>query len=592
AQVRAAWRSARRLASLVDAVLEFARFEEGAVTPQLAPVDLAQATRRMCGLMSTAFERAGIAFEVDCPPLPELVAVDREMWEKVLSSLLSNALKFTANGAVKVTQHVEDGRVVLTVRDTGAGIDDRVLPQIFDRFFSATPPGAGAQHGAGVGLSLARELVRLHGGDIEVASQVGRGSTVTVQIPYRSAAGAGAAHAYSPDDRCGAADSLSYAPLASDPAALLPAYGQETDRIMVVDDNADTAEYLRELLGRYWPVEVVVQGQRALARAREAAPALILADLVMPGLDGLALVRELRRDARTCQIPVVILSAQADEQTAVEGLHAGAADYIVKPFSGRELVARIEGRLASSRERRGDRVARQSAELELKLRDEFIATMSHELRAPLSAILGWAEILRDQDSSEERRAKALEVIQRNAKAQTRLIADLLDVSRIATGSFRVELEALETVGPMVQSAVESLLPSAQRAGIVMSASVDEPAGPVFADAQRLQQVVWNLVANALKFTPREGSIQVLCGVVDGALRIRVVDTGQGIGHEFLPHVFERFAQERRADAKHGLGLGLAIVHGILERHDGTISVESEGEGRGTAFTVWLPLRKS
>ncbi len=588
AQVRAAWRSARRLSNLVDALLEFSRFEDGDVTLSVTAVDLAQATKRLCGLVRTAFERAGIAFTVDCPPLPEAVAVDREMWEKVLSSLLSNALKFTIRGSVRIEQHIEGEWVVLTVSDTGAGIDEQTLPHIFDRFFSATPPGAHAHDGggSGIGLSLARELIRLHGGDIEVSSALGRGSTFTVRIPYRNAPLEQGSEEAQLEERAQSAVAMTKSHESGAAAAVCD---DRADRILVVDDNVDTCEYLYELLGSHWPVEIAGDGQRALTRAREAVPGLIVADLVMPGLDGLSLVRKLRRDPRTYQVPVVILSAQADEHTAIEGLHAGAVDYVVKPFSGKELVARIEGLLALSRERRGERAARESAEHELRLRDEFIATMSHELRAPLSAIVGWAEILRDEGSPPERRVKALEVIERNARTQTRLIADLLDVSRIATGSFRMELETLRSIGPIVRAALEALTPFAQQRGVLLDMIVDEPTGPLRGDPQRLQQVVWNLVSNALKFTPPGGRVHILCGNRDGSVLIRVADTGQGIVPEFLPHVFERFAQEPRLGSKHGLGLGLAIVQGILELHSGTISVESAGEGCGTTFTVRLPL---
>ena len=236
-----------------------------------------------------------------------------------------------------------------------------------------------------------------------------------------------------------------------------------------------------------------------------------------------------------------------------------------------------------------ERAARAEAERASRMKDEFLATLSHELRTPLNAILGWSQILRDAANLKEVR-EGIEVIERNARAQTQIIEDLLDMSRIISGKVRIEVQRAD-LAPIVQAAVESVRPAADAKGVRLQMLLDSKAGPVSGDSNRLQQIFWNLLSNAVKFTPRGGRVQVLLERVNSHLDVSVVDTGEGIKPEFLPHVFDRF---RQADAtttrRHGgLGLGLAIVKQLVELHGGTIRVKSGGLGQGAAFTVTLPL---
>jgi PAS domain S-box-containing protein len=237
-----------------------------------------------------------------------------------------------------------------------------------------------------------------------------------------------------------------------------------------------------------------------------------------------------------------------------------------------------------------ERAARSEAERVSRMKDEFLATLSHELRTPLNAILGWSQVLRHERSDPRTLDEAIEVIDRNARAQTQLIEDLLDMNRIASGKIRLDVQRVD-LATVVRSAVESVLPSARNKGIDLRTVLDPLAGPISGDPSRLQQVVWNLLTNAIKFTPRGGKIQVLLERVNSHVEINVCDTGEGISPDFLPHVFERF---RQADAsmtrKHrGLGLGLAIVKQLVELHGGTVRAKSAGEGHGATFTITLPV---
>ncbi len=275
-------------------------------------------------------------------------------------------------------------------------------------------------------------------------------------------------------------------------------------------------------------------------------------------------------------------------------IFVGAAAVISRRFDERrrELEKEVAERRRVEEYREAllvsERAARADAERATRLKDEFVATLSHELRTPLNAIVGWASILRT-DRRPASVTQGIEVIERNAKAQAQMVEDLLDMSRIVSGKLRIELQLIDPAA-VVKSAVASIRPSAEAKGITLHAAVDS-AGMVNSDAGRLQQIIWNLLTNAIKFTPRNGTVQVALGQIDGHVEIAVSDSGQGIRPEFLPYVFDRF---RQADAsttrRHGgLGLGLSIVKSLVEMHSGTVDVESAGEGQGATFTVRLPL---
>jgi signal transduction histidine kinase len=234
--------------------------------------------------------------------------------------------------------------------------------------------------------------------------------------------------------------------------------------------------------------------------------------------------------------------------------------------------------------------ARQDAEAANRLKDEFLATLSHELRTPLNAIMGWAHLLRTGSLDEATSARALETIDRNAKAQNQLINDILDVSRIITGKLHLSVQPLDP-GPVVEAALETVRPAAEAKEIRLEAILEASTGTVSGDPDRLQQVVWNLLANAIKFTPKGGRVQASLRRVDDQAEIQVTDSGPGITAEFLPHVFERFRQGDAAITRShvGLGLGLAIVRHLVELHGGTVEATSAGEGQGATFTVHLPL---
>jgi signal transduction histidine kinase/DNA-binding response OmpR family regulator len=363
ARLEVAHRNGLRLLRLVNMLLDVARLESGRMEAAFEPVDLAGLTADLASGFRSAMERAGLRFEVECAPLAEPVYVDRDMWEKVVLNLLSNALKFTFEGAIRVRLGRVSEGVRLEVADTGVGIPPDELPRIFERFHRVRDLRGRSLEGTGIGLSLVQDLVRLHGGAIEVSSSPSVGSTFRVTLPF-GYAHLPPEHVRPAGERAGGASAGAYVEEALRwlPETQVPATANTGARIVLADDNADMREYVTRLLGEGWRVEAVVDGCEALDAVRRELPDLVISDVMMPELDGFALLAELRGDPRTRAVPVILLSARAGEEARVEGLRAGADDYLVKPFSGRELLARVESMLTLARVRREAESAVRSSE--------------------------------------------------------------------------------------------------------------------------------------------------------------------------------------------------------------------------------------
>ena len=358
-------RNALRLLKLVNGLLDFVRIEVGRLRATYEATDFSLLTGQLASVFRSAVERAGLRFVVNCPPLPEPVYLDREMWEKIVLNLLSNSFKSTFEGEIRVSTRSTDSHAELSVSDTGTGISEIDLPHLFERFRRIDGARRRSHEGSGIGLALVRELVEMHGGTIGVDSTPGVGSTFTVSLPFGSkhlSNGRLVTDKVNPVSLQGSAvayvqEAMGWLPgqnrltgevtAAGDgPQSTAAAYPTERRPvILVVDDNADMRDYLLALLG--WRFEVITaeNGMQALRKVAHIRPDLVLTDVMMPEMDGLALLSALRRNPATQAIPVIMLSARAGEEARIEGIDAGADDYLSKPFSARELVARVEGQL-------------------------------------------------------------------------------------------------------------------------------------------------------------------------------------------------------------------------------------------------------
>jgi len=417
--------------------------------------------------------------------------------------------------------------------------------------------------------------------------------------------------------------------------------------ILLVDDHEENLLALEAILtDPSYRLVRARSGRDALREVLGRDFALILLDVAMPDLDGYETAALIRQRDRSRDTPIIFLTANYRSDLHVfRGYSVGAVDYIFKPFTSeilqskvavfvelftkREALRRQAEALQSARDELEERVrartselaaantalraeilervridkerlvllerektARGQAEAVNRMKDEFLATLSHELRTPLNAILGWAHLLTSGKADEPTTQRALGVIRNNAMAQSQLIEDILDVSRIISGKLRLNLAPVP-LRAVIEEALDSVAPAAGAKGIIIERRLEDVA-PLTGDKDRLQQVFWNLLSNAVKFTPRDGRVVVRLEQADGDALVAVEDTGIGISAEFLPYVFDRFSQaDGSATRRHGgLGIGMAIVRHLVELHGGTVCAHSEGENQGSTFTASLPMRSS
>jgi len=642
-------RNALRLLRLVNSLLDFSRIESGGLTLTFAPTDLATLTAGLVGAFQSLFQDAGLDLVVHCPPLPEPVYVDAAQWEKVILNLVSNAFKFTFEGRIDVSLSWQSDHVELRVSDTGTGIPTEQLPRIFERFHRIEGARGRSFEGSGIGLSLVHELVRLHGGKVEVESQVGSGTTFVVSIPT------GKQHL--PPERIATSSLL--APRAgsaaegqlleakrwtrstSAEATLDPPMVSRAEpprspavplsgRLLIADDNADMRAYLERLVSPFWEVQAVADGKAALAAALASPPDLVLSDVMMPEMDGVALLNALRADARTATLPVILISARAGEDARLAGLETGADDYLVKPFAAREVITRIRTHLDMAKVRRAavhaanelaatraklleqleqKHAGLEAAHLELQRTQaqlvqsakmaslgELVAGIAHEVNNPLAfaiahldtverslrtveATLGRAIIDGAGDAWEKALKRAHEMHVGLTRIQE-LVLKLRAFSRLDEGE-RKRVSTRESV----QSVLMILAHRLRERNVTVSTELGEP-DLLECYAGLFNQAIMNLVANAIDAVDDEGSISIGSGVHDGWFELRVADTGCGIPPEIRERVFEPFFTTKAVGR--GTGLGLSITHSIAERHGGTVALTPNAE-RGTLAVLRFPF---
>ena len=721
-------RNGMRMRKLVNSLLDFSRIEAGRIQANYRPTDLAAFTADLASVFRAAVEGAGLRFSVDCAPLPELVYVDHDMWEKVVLNLLSNAFKHTFEGEIGLRLVPAGASVHLEVHDTGIGISAAEIGHLFDRFHRVQGARSRSQEGTGIGLALVKELVRLHGGAVEVKSALGEGSKFIVTIPM------GVAHlpAHSIDTGAQAGSSLDAGSFVDDALRAGEVLVPETSRfepvpadhrpverrarVLVVDDNADMRSYLQRLLAPFWEVATAGDGLQALRAIEASLPDILITDVMMPHLDGFGLLQCVRADPRLQALPVIVLSAQAGEEARIAGLGRGADDYLVKPFSSRELIARIEVQLMRVRMKNAqealDRrladvfrdapvavallsgpshvfqyvnenhraltpgmevigrpiaevfpelvgqgligkldmvrisgqpyigqafpitladpatgaqqtrywdvvyqplraadgriegiaivgsnvtelvIARKRAESANRAKDEFIAMLGHELRNPLAPIVTTLELMRIRGADAFLRERG--IIERQVQHMSRLVDDLLDVSRIARGAIELKKSVVE-IESIIEKAVETAKPLLERRRQSLNLSVPWRGLEVAVDPVRATQIVANLLTNAAKFSQVEGVITVIAQKQGEEVLVMVRDDGIGMTAEELDSVFDLFVQGGGQDIDRpqgGLGLGLTIAKSLAVLHGGGLSATSAGLGQGSTFTLRLPVASS
>jgi len=603
-RIEMAHRNALRLLKLVNTLLDFSRLESERSQARYEATDLASYTSELASVFRSATERGGLSLLVDCLPLPEPVYVDREMWEKIVLNLLSNAVKHTFEGGIQVMLKWCGDFVELAVSDSGVGISPNELPRVFDRFHRVKGARSRSFEGTGIGLALVEEMVHAHGGTVRAESQEGEGSTFFVIIkagsahlppehigPQRSltvtatnvTAYQQEAMLWVSDDNATPTQQLSISQPNSDPGGSLVAQvpSSPRSRILWADDNADMRDYVCRLLADRYEVTAVPDGAAALAVALDNPPDLVLTDVMMPGLDGFGLLRELRANQSTHTVPVILLSARAGEESAVEGLEAGADDYLVKPFSARELLARVRTHLEMAKMRRAWALELEAANKDL---EAFSSSVSHDLRGPLRSIDGFSHIVMDDYSDQlpEEAKHLLAMVRSSAQQMNQLIDDLLRFSRLGRQPLTKKEVSLEGLVHRVLEELREEQPERQIA-IQVSNLPD-----CMADESLLKQVFVNLLSNAFKYTNRKekASVEVGSQQQNGGTVYFVRDNGAGFDAQYADKLFGVFQRLHRADEFEGTGIGLSIVQRIIQRHGGRIWADAEVD-KGAIFYFTL-----
>ncbi|MEH2070191.1 MAG: ATP-binding protein [Nostoc sp.] len=646
-----AHRNSLRLLKLVNTLLDFSRIEADRLKANYEPTDLSTYTAELASVFRSAIENANLQLVVDCPPLPDPIYVDREMWEKIVLNLLSNALKFTFEGIISVSLKPKANTVELMVSDTGVGISPSELPHLFERFYQVKGAKGRSYEGSGIGLSLVQELVKRHGGAIAVTSAVDQGTTFTVTIPTgiahlpagqiwvastlpstavtanafveeallwlpeqeeggRGQGAGGTALDESTEFQLQSSEIKAQSSEIKAQSSEVKVQSSKRARILLVDDNADMRGYLKRLLNQYYEVETVNDGLAALTAIRRGESAiydLVLADVMMPRMDGFELLRSLRASLNTQTIPIILLSARAGEESRLQGLETGADDYLIKPFSARELLARVDANLKLAQlrreavyreqvmqavqtlnERLEQQVKARTAQLEAinQELEAFSSSVSHDLRTPLRYISSFAERLQgklDTTVVDASSLQTLNIITKSALEVEKMVEDLLKFSCLRKTEMHL---TTVNISQLVLQVREQLQPE------LIERSLDwqiEPLPMVEGDPTLLRLVLQNLLSNAVKYSRNNTEPVITIGSIEQEQSVIffVKDNGAGFDMKYYDRLFSIFQRLHPQEQFPGTGVGLATVRRIVHRHGGSIWAEGAID-QGATFYFSLP----
>ena len=589
-------RNARLLYRHVSDLLDVAKIEAGQMQVQYAQTDLAHLTRFVASHFEVLAGEKGIRYTVDAPDtLP--AQVDTEKCQRILLNILSNAFKFTpTDGMVALILKTADDSAILQVRDNGPGIPAAMRTAVFERFRQVEGGAERRFGGTGLGLAIVKEFVDLHGGTVEVEEAPGGGALFTVTLSL--SAPAGVELQATPSALAGEIDRQVVEELreSHNPAAPQSA-AADAPLVLVVEDNPDMNTFITETLGRHYRVITAFDGQEGLSKALAVRPDLILSDVMMPRMSGDQMVAALRRHAKMADVPIVMLTAKADEELRVKLLQDGVQDYINKPFAVEELLARVGG-LVAERKRTLDKLLRLNADLERRVEERtaelkaanqelesFAYAVSHDLRAPLRAMHGFSQAL-VEDYGERLEGDAREFLEQITIASRKmgeLIDGLLTLSRSTRGELRHDWVDLAALSERLLAELSAAEPTRQVAWHI------EPTLAARGDACMIEVVMRNLLGNAWKYTTHvnEPTVRVFAKQEGRDYFFCVADNGAGFDMTHAARLFQPFQRLHRQDEFPGIGIGLATVQRIIHRHGGLIK-GTAAPGQGATFCFSLP----
>ena len=578
--------SGKRLSHLVNDILDFTKLKNNDIALQLKPLDLKVIVDTVIALSRSFIKGKDLTLtsEID-DSLPSIQADENRM-QQILYNLIGNAVKFTESGKVVVSATATNGKIAVSIQDTGIGIAEDNFDKIFESFEQADGSTARLYGGTGLGLSITKKIVELHGGTIRVESTLGEGSRFTFSVPQATATDKELAANKQPStiidiDQFTTQD-LVVPERADDGTA-------ENYRILVVDDEPVNIQVLLNLLSvRHYSVTKAYNGPEALALFDNGQEFdLVLLDIMMPKMSGYDVCRQLRAKYSLFDLPIVMLTAKNQIQDMVFGFQAGANDYIQKPFDKEELLARIKTLL----ELKG---AMQAATMANKAKSLFLANMSHELRTPLNAVVGLTGLLLKTPLS-DRQKDYTEKMKQSSSSLLGIIDNILDFSDVDAGKMKLYRSIFE-FQPMIDELVDYFQERNSNSSVKLCVEQDSSLPSKLAgDPVRLKQVLFNLIDNAFKFTEK-GAITVRATVIrrdpnNVMVDFAIEDTGIGMSREQMDNLFAAFSQVDNSPTRKygGVGIGLAITREMVRLMGGTITVSGE-EGQGTVFTISCPFQ--
>jgi signal transduction histidine kinase len=624
-------RNAGLLLRQVNDLLDVAKLQAGRMEPTYRRVDLARVVRRAGSHFESAAAADRITLSVEAPA--SLTGeVDPDHLERILINLLGNAVKFTPEGGeihcVLEVVHPHDDpaarRFRLSVHDSGPGVPPEQRDVVFERFRQADGGATRRHDGTGLGLAIVAELVKLHHGRVALEDSPLGGAAVVVDLPLTAPPGAQVEEEGTDLDprRAG----LAAPPLARDreqePVAAQPAGDPALPLVLVVEDNREMNRFVAETLADRYRIARAYDGAEGIERARTLRPDLIISDLMMPGLAGEALVRELRRAPELDATPILLLSARADDELRLQLLEEGAQDFLTKPFAPQELRARVENWMTMKRARdmlrlaldstqqdvaalaaqitartreleqalQAARLAFEQADAANRVKTDFLSVMSHELRTPLNGIIGYVDLLDAGIAGElsEAQRQYVERVKASALHLVGIVDEVLTYARIEAGAERLSAAPLD-VREIAREAAMIVQPAAAVKGLALHVRLPDHPATLHTDAGKLRQILLNLLGNAVKFTER-GEVTITVQAEADSVGVRVADTGPGIRPEHRDKVFDPFWQADPSPTRTagGTGLGLSITRRLVDLLGGEISVRST-PGDGTTVIVRIPV---
>jgi signal transduction histidine kinase len=614
-------RNARTLLKHVNDLLDVARLDAGKMVPSYTRTDLAQLVRLVAAHFDGLADERDMDYTVAAPPALS-AEIDAPKVERVMLNLLSNAFKFTPRGGrIRCTlRSVGAGQVVLEVADSGPGVRPEHRELIFERFRQAEGGSTRRFGGTGLGLAISKDFVTLHGGTLKVGVAPEGGALFRLVLPVRAPADEAVSQSQGLYVSAAGAAQQVLGDLRGQSEAQVQQGADDRPVVLVVENNVEMNRFVCETLAPEYRTESALDGKAGLEQALGLTPELIVSDVMMPEMSGDQLVTEIRRRHALDGVPILLLTAKADDELRVRLLRAGAQDYLMKPFSPDELRARASNLITVKRtrdvlqqaletqtrdleqlardvaQRKRDlqtalesmRVAREHAEQASQLKTNFLSMVSHELRSPLATLQLQLERIQGVDNGMAPEAQTL--VTRMVGSATRLqdlIEGLLHYARIQSGRLTTQIEIFDVL-IVAREVVEEVRLQAEDKGLALRMEAPESMPPLESDPRLVRLILVNLLGNAIKFT-EQGTVTLVLTHQADTYQLAVIDTGPGIPPEHQTRIFEPFEQVEPARKKHlvGVGLGLALVRDMVNSLQGAMTLESK-VGQGSAFKVVLP----